>query len=412
MSRDSRGEFIDDLGLAGKTMARTTRREAEKEKEGSWKDLARDGLVAVIIVAVVLGGTYAYTGNWPPLVVVESSSMQHGSQASNFGVIDTGDMVFQQVAPTRESVITYLEGRTSGYMTYGDYGDVIIFSTGGDTPIIHRAIMYVTLHDTGPSVDDGSANITLDVPLPDQDWVATNAAGPTRNWIGLKTLTIFYMGYGRNVNLTFDFSMYSSSRDRSGYITKGDNNAGYDKTYVDDGLIPRVQDVIGRARGEIPWIGLIKLTLQPTVAQIVGAFIVAVIALALLRTDRTELLVLVAIIAWILGFAVMKALFPSPPSGAACCDAWGDTTAPRNSWDALLLTLIGIVALPFVYEYAGRGWTKYVSPRLPDIRWPWSRRKPPKPPASDPTRLYGDPSTWDEPLDGADEPPREGSSGP
>src|SRR5688572_18931519 len=190
MSRDSRGEFIDDLGLAGKTMPRATRTEAEKEKEGSWKDLARDGLVALIIVAVVLGGTYAYTGSWPPLVVVESSSMQHGSQQSNFGVIDTGDMVFQQVAPTRESVITYIEGRAPNrnYMTYGDYGDVIIFTTGGATPIIHRAIMYVTLHDSGPNPDDGTANVPDVLLLPVEDWVATNASGATRIPIGLKTL--------------------------------------------------------------------------------------------------------------------------------------------------------------------------------------------------------------------------------
>jgi signal peptidase I len=394
-------------------MPRAMRQEVDGEKETSWKELARDGLVAVIIVAVVLGGTYAYTGNWPPLVVVESRSMQHGDQASSFGVIDTGDMVFQQVATTRESVITYLEGRANGYMTYGDFGDVIIFTTGGPTPIIHRAIMYVTLRaGSGPS--SGTADVPDLALLPfGTEWIATNATGaPTDDTTGLRSLTVYHMGYQRNVNLTFDFSGYSSSTVRSGYITKGDNNPGYDKQYVDNGRIPRLQEVIGRARGEIPWIGLIKLTLQPTAVQIVGAFVMAVIVLALFRTDRTELLILAAIVAWILGFLLMKALFPSPPSGAECCNGWGDTESPRNSWDALLLTLIGLIALPFAYEYAGRGWTKYVSPRLPDIRWPWSRRKRPKPPASDATRLYGDPSTWDEPLDGADEPPREGSSGP
>lgn len=396
-------------------MARGTRPEDDKETKTTWKDLLRDVLVAVIIVAVVLGGTYAYTQSWPPLVVVESSSMQHGNQESSVGVIDTGDMVFQQVARTRDSVVTYVEGRATNYATYGDYGDVIIFTRGAGTPIIHRAILYVTLRPGG----------TADAPdvalyLRDDEWDATNASGPTGNPIGLRTLTIHSMGYRHDINLTITFSGYAAATDRSGYITMGDNNLyrqcgtgpncsqGYDPEL---GRIPRVQDVLGRARLEIPWIGLIKLTLQPTAIQIVGAFVVAVLVLAVFRTDRNELLILAAIGSWILGFVIMKALFPSPPSGAECCSVWGDPESPRNSWDSLLLTLIGLVALPFAYEAAGRGWRKYVSPRLPEIRWPWSKRKPPvKPPAPD--DAIGDPSTWDEPLAGSDEPPREGSSGP
>src|SRR5207244_6109070 len=59
------------------------------------------------------------------------------------------------ISSTRNSVITYIEGRANGYSTYGDYGDVIIFRRAGTaTPIIHRAIMYVNLH----------ANLTADVP--------------------------------------------------------------------------------------------------------------------------------------------------------------------------------------------------------------------------------------------------------
>lgn len=395
-------------------------REEDPEKEGSWKDLLRDVLVAVVIVAIVLGGTYAYTGSWPPLVVVESKSMQHGDQASSLGVIDTGDMVFQQVAPARESVVTYVEGRARNYVSYGDYGDVIIFSTGAGTPIIHRAIMFITLHDPGPlAAQLGTANVPDILLLPEEDWFAFNETGETRNPVGLRNLTIHRMGYRHDVSLTFTFTGYSSTADRSGYVTMGDNNlygpqctppdcdAGYDSLTG----IPRQRDVLGRARGEIPWIGLIKLTLQPTVVQIVGAFILAVVVLSMFRTERNELVVLVAIGAWIVGFALMKAVFPSPPTSAACCIGWGDPESPRNSWDSLLLALIGLVALPFVYEVGRRGWVKYVSPRLPPIRWPWSKRKKP-PRNSDPGHAIGDPSTWDEPLDGPDTPPREGSSGP
>src|SRR5207245_3010740 len=114
--------------------------------ENCWKGLGRERLVGAITVVGFLAAIYAYAGVWPPLVVVESASMQHSSQDSFLGVIDTGDMVFQQAAPTRADVVTYLEGRASGYSTYGDYGDVIIFRRPSSaTPVIYRAIMYVNV---------------------------------------------------------------------------------------------------------------------------------------------------------------------------------------------------------------------------------------------------------------------------
>lgn len=330
-------------------MGRQSRPHREtKEREDPWKGLARDALVALIIVAVILGAMYAYAGNWPPLVVVESSSMQHGNTVSSLGVIDTGDMVFQQAALNRDSVITYIEGRARGYSTYGDYGDVIIFRRASDpTPVIHRAIMFVTIHGGG----------TADVPeiadLPEADWEARNATGLTRNPYGLESLLIRNMGYRQNIDLAFTFDRFPVGAEHSGYITKGDNNAGYDTEWV-----PRVEEVQGRARGEIPWIGLIKLIFQP---------------------------------------------------GVCCPSGWGDTSAPKNSWDSLLVTLIVLIALPFLLEYAGRGWTKYVSPRLPEIRWPWGRPKT----ARNPVDLDMDRVDWDldDEIDSG-EPPREGSSGP
>src|SRR5438093_10743318 len=118
----------------------------EEEDENFWKGLGRDLLVAAIIVVVFLAAIYAYARVWPPLVVVESASMQHSDQESFLGVIDTGDRVFQQAAPTRADVVTDLEGRATGYATDGDYGDVIIFRRAGTPrPAIHRAILYITL---------------------------------------------------------------------------------------------------------------------------------------------------------------------------------------------------------------------------------------------------------------------------
>src|SRR5437879_13594378 len=75
--------------------------EDDEEDENFWKGLGRDLLVAAIIVVVFLAAIYAYASVWPPLVVVESAAMPHSSQESFIGVIDTGDMVGQQDAPSR-----------------------------------------------------------------------------------------------------------------------------------------------------------------------------------------------------------------------------------------------------------------------------------------------------------------------
>jgi signal peptidase len=344
------------MGEVGMPIDRTGDRDKEKRPENFWKGLARDALVAGVIVAVILGGMYLYAGVWPPLVVVESSSMQHSDTTSSIGVIDTGDMVFQQAATTRDSVVSYLEGRVNGYATYSDYGDVIIFRRAGfATPIIHRAIMYISLHANGTADVDNLRS------LPWDEWEATNANDqPTRNTVFLKTLTIRHMGFDHNTNLTFSFGGIPVTP-RVGFVTMGDNNlfhacqsirancaSGYDQIST----IARLQDIEGKARGEIPWIGLIKLVVQPTVS--------------------------------------------------CCWRGWGDPVAPKNSWDALLVTLLFLIALPFILEYAGRAWTKYVSPHLPRVRWPWTKGKPVAPDAEGPP----------DPAAGDGGPPREGSSGP
>jgi len=310
--------------------------EEDEESDGGWKGLARDLLVAGIIVVLVLVGVYAYTGVWPPLVVVESQSMQHSGTESYLGVIDTGDMVFQQSAPNRADVVTYIEGRASGYSTYGDYGDVIIFrQASSPTPVIHRAIMYVTLHNNG-------TYITADVDKLSQlsGWEATTDSGPITcppscSGVYLRSVTIHRMGFRQNLGITFDFTTLLRFAPRSGYITMGDYNAAFLSCATppfdpcaaapyDRGWLPVQADIIGRARGELPWFGLLKLTLQPT---------------------------------------------------DTCCAGWGDPEAPKNSWDSLAVGLVVLFALPFILEFAARGWKKYVSPRLPEIRWPWRRPK-------------------------------------
>ena len=83
----------------------------ENLKKEAWL-LAKDALIALILVAAFLSSIVLYTGNWPPMVVVESGSMTHGWETadSRIGIIDPGDLVLVKSVSSRESVITYVEG--------------------------------------------------------------------------------------------------------------------------------------------------------------------------------------------------------------------------------------------------------------------------------------------------------------
>src|SRR2546427_1182625 len=136
---------------------RPPKEEVEEEKPKPLREslllFARDLVVAFIIVALVLGAMTLYTRVWPPAVVVESASMQHSDTSSSIGVIDTGDMVLVQAVRQRSDVTTYLEGSGSGYSTYSNFGDVIVFHPLAypldSTPIIHRPMVYVVRNGSG-----------------------------------------------------------------------------------------------------------------------------------------------------------------------------------------------------------------------------------------------------------------------
>ncbi len=252
----------------------------ESEK-ASAKLLVRDILTSVIIVVVILGGLYAYTGLWPPMVVIESKSMSHGDgnpPESQIGVIDTGDLVLVKKVNDRHDIVTYVEGKRSGYQAYGDYGDVIVYRKNDvkDTPVIHRAIMYVEYDEM-----TGLWNI------PD---------------IGIRNVTHYNLtdyGYNKDsITIWFDKLSFQASGGvkHGGFITMGDYNAAhassdmnaYDQApggLVDSGgrHVEPVETswVVGVAKGELPWFGIIKLSTgvhpEPFPENSVTALIVALV---------------------------------------------------------------------------------------------------------------------------------------
>ena len=213
-------------------------------------DTAKDVGIAIGSVVIVFLLTFAYSGNWPPMVVIESGSMEHDNNPlyeepgyTHIGTIDTGDLVIVKKAE-KEDIVTYLQGKKTGYKKYGDYGDVIVYYKNGIrekdglpvTPVIHRAMAWVEV------VDKENKEYYI----------------PEINQTFYNKIELAEIGLGGGAHI--------KDLENSGYITKGDSNGNPHPdqlTHYDiNGNVVQPVDpdwVIGMARGELPWFGLIKL---------------------------------------------------------------------------------------------------------------------------------------------------------
>jgi signal peptidase I len=253
-------------------------------------------LIAVAIIVVLLVGLWAYTQNWPPVYVVESQSMQHGSN-DVLGVINTGDLVLAQRIPTGD-ITPYVTGLQTGYSTYGEYGDVVLYSAdgGGTTPVIHRAILFLAWDSAtlaynatdlaGLPCGSGAGAVYMTTGTPG-DCGTTDLRG---------TLELFHIGW-QSIDVVLNLSSPLLG-EHSGFVTMGDNNLlpiGCTTNCVGglpdqvDGLSTLVEPgwILGVARGMIPWFGALKLLLEgnagnvpPQSWQYLGLTIVGLIALA------------------------------------------------------------------------------------------------------------------------------------
>jgi signal peptidase I len=219
------------------------------------REVAAGALVLLVLLGVLYGATGQPVAGGYPVVVVTSGSMMHCANAGpdgagpplgkdcvpitygRLGTIDPGDLVFVRRITDRAEVETLAQGGTS---RYGKPGDVVVYRPSGRTdvtPIIHRALFFVQVNDS---------DHTYSVP----------------------DLGIFHqatLDQGTLTALTRCTLAGSSVHGRwamadSGFITKGDNNEVADQ--CPGGITPfpaRLEWVLGKARGEVPWVGLLKL---------------------------------------------------------------------------------------------------------------------------------------------------------
>lgn len=210
--------------------------------------------VAFVIIATAFFGLYNASGVNPPQTVVESNSMQHGP-VSNFGVIDTGDMVIIK-SKEKTEIVSYVEGYVSDYQTFGMYGNVIIYDRGpAINPVIHRAILWLDYNG------DGTWSAPALKEYPTELWTCTSGHDPT---MLSGTLTMYKLGYEKNKNPTIDLKSLEKVSASSGYITMGDNNGGFDQPKSVAGVngLITYDQIRSVAWIEVPWLGAVKMMLN------------------------------------------------------------------------------------------------------------------------------------------------------
>ncbi len=262
-----------DKGLEELEKEKEKVREKRKKFFSSWQGcLIKYAIICFAIFIIFIGSIFIYTGNWPSMVVVESNSMQHSDDEAFLGVIDTGDMVLVKSIEDVDDVVSYMKGKRIGHETYGEYGDVVIYRKNGytdTTPVIHRAIIWLEFNETSntfniPELKNHDTGV-------DRDWYVV---GGENRWYDLTgTVVLRDIGYDHedvSIDLGIIILSFTSQgvEPHSGFITLGDHNRGaYDQGNLDDGHGGRVRPVLpewieGKARGEFPGLGLVKLQSQ------------------------------------------------------------------------------------------------------------------------------------------------------
>jgi len=221
-----------------------------------------DALIALALVGGIFLAMFGFSGNWPPLVVVESKSMQHSQTDSFIGTMDTGDLVMNRKVGAVSEVTTYLAGKESNYTAFGSYGDVVIYWRDGDkslTPIIHRVVLYLTANDDGsfaaPELQQHTEGVGYDFIDSADSWSRIT-----------DDIVIHHYGYSDQelnvpISTMIDYAHIRGTALHDGFITKGDFNQEVDQRLgITKNREPVPFDwIIGKALGEIPWVGVIKL---------------------------------------------------------------------------------------------------------------------------------------------------------
>jgi signal peptidase len=203
----------------------SARQASDEDETSDWVLAGRDIVITVLAVALIGGYLFAISGVWPPMVAIESGSMEPNMNVNDMVFVMDNDRFEPAAAQGETGVVTAQAGTDVGYTQYGKTGDVIIFEPGGDddaTPIIHRAMFWV---------EDGE------------------------NWYDRANES--YVGAADSCA-----ELSACPAPHAGFITKGDANSGYDQASLGGSDGPVKPDwIVGTAEIRVPKLGWFRLQL-------------------------------------------------------------------------------------------------------------------------------------------------------
>ena len=245
------------------------------------------------MIVVLIAALYAHTGSMPPLVVVESSSMVHDPDGE-VGSIDAGDLVLVHKS-SFENIVTFAEATDPSNPYYGyeawngrrcrhlpkEWGSIDTDHSSSHSACRTPRCLPPATSTANPCPTGGTY---------DAEWSIDGSEGAcVRTWDVPGTDVVNQS----NISIQFDgidAGFYDCERfvhagveahlvvhnwvpKHSGLLTLGDANKcsvdqGADAVNgssglrtLDGGVLEPVQEswLVGRAGGEIPWLGAVKL---------------------------------------------------------------------------------------------------------------------------------------------------------
>jgi signal peptidase len=190
---------------------------------------------ALSVGAVVAFGLllFAISGVWPPMVAVESGSMEPHMQKGDLVFMTEAGRFVPAAAHEGTGVVTRETGREAGYWKFGDYGSVVVYDEPRDAgpPVIHRAHFWV---ESGENWYDRA----------NPDYVIGNDCEELLN----------------------------CPAPHAGFVTKGDANDEYDQA---NGIAEPVRPawIVGVARVRIPYLGWVRLGVSNVVLDTPSAMV-------------------------------------------------------------------------------------------------------------------------------------------
>ncbi|MFB6101169.1 MAG: S26 family signal peptidase [Haloplanus sp.] len=180
---------------------------------------------AVVAVGLLL---FAISGVWPPMVAVESGSMEPHMHKGDLVFITDPERFAPDTAREGTGVVPRVRAREVGYWKFGGYGSVIVYDNPEDAgpPVIHRA----------------------------QFWVKEG-----ENWYDRANPE--YVGADDGCD-----EMPNCPAPNAGFVTKGDANGQYDQVNgISDPVKPAW--IVGIARVRIPYLGWVRLGVSSVVLE-------------------------------------------------------------------------------------------------------------------------------------------------